>query len=311
MTPPIDVAALFPGRIDDGGFMAGGWLGLERARAELGLAVRYCTEVEPVEAALTEALTLLARTGAGLVIGHGGQNAAAIRQVAQAFPAQRFAVTQSDATGPNLAAYEVLQEQSAFLAGVAAALLTRSGVVGHISGIRVRPGLKGRAAFAAGVRTTRPDTRLVTIFCGAQDDPDLARRSALAEADAGADIVFTMLNAGITGAIDAFRARGVRQIGNVRDWVAEHPDVFVGSAIADVGLAVLAACRDHRGGAWQGGRAWRIGLENPQAVRLALASDVPDGVRAAIDRVAADVIAGRVRVPEDYDGPELTLAARG
>jgi basic membrane protein A len=59
-------------------------------------------------------------------------------------PQIKFVVTQGAVVGANLCSYEVLQEESAYLGGVLAALTTRTGVVGHMSGIRVRPGLKGR-----------------------------------------------------------------------------------------------------------------------------------------------------------------------
>lgn len=52
--------------------------------------------------------------------------------------------------------------------------MTRSGTVGHLSGHRVRPGLKGRAAFVAGVRHTDPEIRVLTGFCGTQDDNAVA-----------------------------------------------------------------------------------------------------------------------------------------
>ena len=52
-------------------------------------------------------------------------------------------MTQGLVQGSNLSSYDVLQEESAYLAGVLAALTTRTGVVGHMSGIRVPPGLKG------------------------------------------------------------------------------------------------------------------------------------------------------------------------
>ena len=59
--------------------------------------------------------------------------------------------------------------------------MTRSGVVGHMSGIRVRPGLKGRAAFVAGVQATNPAVRVLTNFSGNQDDNALSQRVAEAE----------------------------------------------------------------------------------------------------------------------------------
>lgn len=288
--------------------MESGYRGLRRAEAELDLSISFIDKIRPEKERLADALRRLAGSGAALVIAHGGQNNAAAQEVAAEFPAIAFAVTQGNVAGENLASYDILQEQSAWLAGAAAGMLTRTGVVGHVSGIRVTPGLKGRAAFADGLRRTNPRARLLTTFCGSQDDVSLARKTALAEIDAGADILFTMLNAGIPGVIDACRARGVRQIGNVVDWVARHPDVFVGSAIADVGQGLLLACRDHALGRWKGGVVRRVGLEEPGAVRLALAAQAPAEVRAQIDNFRQDIVSGAIRVPESYEGPELIVA---
>ena len=305
--PGGPVGALFAGQIDDAGFMESGYKGLLRARDELGLATRYVDGVPPQRERLLAALRELAQGGAALVIAHGGQNNEAATTAAAEFPRQRFVVTQGNVAGPNLASYEVLQEQSAFLAGALAGLLTRSGSVGHMSGIRVVPGLKGRAAFAHGLRTSNPGARLLTNFSGNQDDTALARRIAAAEIDAGADIIFSMLNAGRSGAIDACRERGVKQIGNVRDWVAAVPDVFVASAVADVGLAVFGAARDWQEGRFPAGEIRRIGLESPQAVRLVLAASIADDKVARIKSLQADIIAGRIRVTETYDGPEFNV----
>jgi basic membrane protein A len=260
-----------------------------------------------VKERLETALRELARSGAGLVIAHGGQNNAAAQQVAGEFPAVRFVVTQGNVKGANLSSYEVLQEQSAYLAGALAALTTRTGVVGHMSGIRVTPGLKGRAAFAAGVAATDPKVRLLTNFSGNQDDNALSRRIALAQMDAGADVIFTMLNAGRQGVTDACLERRTRQIGNVVDWTARQPAVFVGSAVANVSKAVFAAVQDHAQGRWQPGVVRQIGLEDPEAVRLTLSADVAAPVRERLDRLRDAVARGEVRVPDRYDGPEFSV----
>ncbi|MGE0315710.1 MAG: BMP family protein [Lautropia sp.] len=306
---PITVGLLIAGRIDDRGFMQAGFGGFERAREMLGVKTRLIDGVKPQKPLLAAALTTLAESGADLVIAHGGQNNEAAREVSARFPGTRFAVTQGGVVGPNLASYEVLQEQSAYLAGVLAASTTRSGVVGHMSGIRVKPGLKGRAAYVAGVRATNPDVKVLTNFSGNQDDNALSRRVALAQIAGGADVIFTMLNAGRTGAIDACREKGAKQIGNVVDWVAAVPDVFVGSAIADVSIGVFNAIRDVSSGRFEGGVIRRIGLEAPEAVKLALAADVPAAVRERIAKVAADIREGRVAVPDAYDGPEFATPA--
>ena len=303
--PDLKVAGLFAGKIDDAGFMEAGYRGLLRARDELGVSISYIDQLPPQRERLIAGLRELARGGAHLVVAQGGQNNEAARAVAAEFPATQFVVTQGNVTGANLASYEVLQEESAWLAGAACGLLTRTGVVGHMSGIRVTPGLKARAAFADGVRTANPQAHLLTNFSGNQDDNALSKRIALAMIDAKADYIYTMLNAGRGGAIEACRERGIKQLGNVRDWVAAMPDVFAGSAVADSGIAFFDAVRDYARSSYQPGVIRRIGLADPEAVRLVLADSVPAAVKARIDAYRADIIAGRIKLPETYTGPEF------
>ena len=309
LRPPENgpVAMMFPGRIDDGGFMQSGYEGLQRIRKELGIPVSHVDGIPPDRDAMIEALRVQAASDATLVIAHGGQAAEAVQRVAWEFPDQRFASIQGNLLRPNLAIYEVRQEQSAWLAGAAAGMLTRSGVVGHLSGLRVPPGLAARAAFADGLRVTNPRAKLLTTFSGSQDDAALNQRAALAQIDAGADILFTMLNAGRAGAIEACRARGVRQIGNVRDWVAAMPDVFVASAIADAGFAVFSAGRDLHDNLMRGEITKRFGVTTPAAVRLALADGVPAEVKTRVALMTADLATGRIALPETYTGPEFTV----
>jgi basic membrane protein A len=181
------IAAMFPGRIDDGGFIEAGYKGLMRVpEAVKGMQVSYVDGVPPEAEAMKDALRKLAATDAKMVIAFGGQASEAAQRVAWEFPEQRFTVIQGSLLRPNLAVYEVLQEQSAYLAGAAAGMLTKTNVVGHMSGLRVRPGLKARAAFAAGLASTNGRAKLLTSFSGSQDDAALAKRIALAQIAAGA-----------------------------------------------------------------------------------------------------------------------------
>jgi basic membrane protein A len=297
---PLAVGALFAGRINDGGFMESGWRGLERARTELGVQTRHIDSVQPRRELLVAALTELAGSDVELVIAHGGQNNEACAEVATRFPGVKYAVTQGAVVGANLCSY---------LGGVLAALTTKTGVVGHMSGIRVRPGLKGRAAYVAGVRATNPNVKVLTNFSGNQDDNALSKRIALAQMAAGADIIFTMLNAGRDGVSEACREKSLRQIGNVVDWVKTDPEVFVASAIADVSIGVFEAVRDLQNGKFPAGSIRKVGLANPLAVRLAMAGDVPSAVRVRIAAVAADIESGKIKVPVTYEGPEFANPA--
>lgn len=301
----LNVSMLIPGQIDDGGFMEAGYSGLVKVGEQFQAETEYIDGIPPELDALSAALQELAATEPDLVFAHGGQCSEAAALVAIEFPNTQFVVVQGFVTGANLSSYEVLQEQSAWLGGALAGLMTQTQVVGHISGIRVRPGLKGRAAFADGLRYTNPSAEFLTIFCGDQDDAELAKTVALAEIDAGADIIFTMLNAGRIGAIEACRERGAFQIGNVRDWYPDAPDVFIASAIANVSMASILATQDYVDGELQGNIVRKVGLEVPEAVSLAMAPTVPPDLQTEIEQLAQKIINGEIEVPEEYDGPEF------
>jgi basic membrane protein A len=303
------IAALFAGSTTDRGFMQAGFQGLRTAAETAGASFTFKEGVKPEKDLLVDALRELARTRPDLVVAHGGQNNAAAQIVAAEFPDILFAVTQGNVTGANLASYEVLQEESAYLAGALAAWTTKTGVVGHMSGIRVTPGLKGRAAYANGVAHADSKVRLLTNFSGNQDDNALSKKVAFAMIDKGADVIFTMLNAGRTGAIEACREKGVKQIGNVGDWVATTPDVFIGSAIADSGLALGNAVSDLAASRFQPGTIKKIGLEQAAAVRLSVAASVPEDVRARLASLAAEIVAHRVTVSTDWTGEEFPTPA--
>lgn len=304
----LKVGMLIPGQIDDGGFMEAGYNGLVNIEEQFQTQIQFIDGVPPEPEALASALRELAMDEPALLFAHGGQCSEAAALVAPEFSDTQFVVVQGFVTGDNLSSYEVLQEQSAWLGGAAAGLLTQTQTVGHISGIRVRPGLKGRAAFADGLRYTNSDAEFLTIFCGDQDDAELAKSVALAEIEAGADIIFTMLNAGRTGAIEACQEQGAYQIGNVRDWYPDAPEVFIASAIADVSIASVLATQDYLAGDLVGDRLRKIGLEVPEAVSLAMAPTVPAEVQSEIERLSQKITAGEIEIPEEYDGPEFELS---
>ncbi|MNH47389.1 hypothetical protein D3C79_1105990 [compost metagenome] len=50
----------------------------------------------------------------------------------------------------------------------------------------------------------------------------------------------------------------------------------------------------------------KIGLENPDAVRLALSPFVPQDVKDKIAAFAEKIKSGEIVIPSEYTGPEFT-----
>jgi basic membrane protein A len=303
--PRIAVALFGPeGR---GSFNESGLQGALRARAA-GHTLDVHWIAPPDAAGRAQALRALCSAGLDLLVAHGGQGDAPVAAICNEFPQTRFAITQGHHLAANTACYEVLQEQSAFLAGVLAGLASKTRVVGHLSGEKVRPGLKGRAAFAHGVRAAAPDCRFVTSFCGHQHDPALAYATAMALQREGADLVFAMIDGGRDGVSRACRETPLRQIGNVLDWVARDPSVFVASAIADSGHAVSEAVGDFVADRLAPGTIRTYGLESPECVRLVLTPALQALHGASLDAWQQRLLTGEVVPAQGYDGPEISAA---
>ncbi|OZI71708.1 BMP family ABC transporter substrate-binding protein [Bordetella genomosp. 12] len=284
-----------------GGFNEAALAGADRAaRAGQALAVHWIRDGQAREQALRE---LCARSP-DLVIVHGGQGDAPVAAVAHDFPQTQFAITQGSFVAANVASYEILQEHTAFLAGVLAALRAGDGAAAHLSGERVRPGLKGRAAYADGVRRISGREPL-SGFCGNQHDPDLARVWGQALIAQRARVIFAMLDGGRPGLSAACRQAGVWQIGNVIDWVARDPQVFLASALADSGLCVQRAAADHAAARLATGCLTTFGLEHPHALRLVLGKEVSAAERAVLDGWAAGLNEGRIAPAQGFAGAEF------
>ena len=295
--------ALF-GPQGQGSFNESGHDGVLRARAEGNTVDVHW--IAPLAAAdRAEALRAVCRPGLDLLVAHGGQGDAPVAAMHAEFPATQFVITQGSFLAPNVGSYEVMQEQSAFLAGVLAGLASRTRVVAHMSGEKVRPGLKGRAAFACGVRLAAPDCRFVTTFCGQQHDPELAFETTRALQREGADLVFAMIDGGRPGVTRACQELPIRQIGNVLDWVQRDPAVFVASAVADSGRGLAQAIADFAAGRLCGGKSVVHGLEQPEYVRLVVAPELQKRFGAVLEDWAQGVLAGSVVIDTDYTGPEL------
>lgn len=296
----------FPGR---GGFNEAALQGAERAaRAGHALHEEWVAATDP--AARAERLAQLCNGNPDLVIVHGGQGDVPVAEVAPHFPRTQFAITQGSHTAANVASYEILQEHSAFLAGILAGLRAEGDGAGgrpaHLSGERVRPGLKGRAAFADGVRRVTGRDPL-TGFCGNQHDPDLGEAWTRALAAQRARVLFAMMDGGRDGVTRACREAGIWQIGNVLDWVARDPDVYLASALADSGLCVERATADHAAGALAVGRTTRFGLEAAAALRLVLGADVTAYERRELDAWSGRLASGEIDIASRYDGEEFAL----
>ncbi|HKO88305.1 MAG TPA: BMP family ABC transporter substrate-binding protein [Burkholderiales bacterium] len=273
--------------------------GVLRIREQLRIPVTIQRSIG--SAGLAETLRSLAASDATMIVAYGPEAGLALEKIDSDFPNQRFALVQGQSNAARVATYSVAHEQSAWLAGAAAGLLSRKKIVGHVGNLRNETTAAARGAFYSGLQTALPKARFLSSFVV----PGEVANRAKAQIAAGADVIFHTLDDDDTALAAVARQHGVPLIGRGRDWLAQNPGVYAATAIADTGVASFQAGQDLHDGLWKPGRHRKIGVENPKAVRLRLAEKTPEAVQQRVDLYQRELKAGGYSVVTKYDGPEF------
>ncbi len=187
--------------------------GINRAEQELGVRVQRADVLLPPETVIEEA----AAAATDLLILDSNSSAAVADRPDLFAPPTHYVLNTNglEIVRPNVTTLGVAFEQNGFLAGVAAASSTRSGVIGYVGaweGTRKQPWPFGpfRAGYEAGAEWVDPDVRVLAgNICDFEpgalcfEAPDVAERIARLEYEMGADVVFHA--SGVSGA-GVFRA---------------------------------------------------------------------------------------------------------
>jgi basic membrane protein A len=308
----LDVGIVFDlGGRGDKSFNDGAYIGAERAARELGARIRY---VEPGEGSDREAgLRLLAAEGLKIVIGVGFIFTDDLTSLAREYPDVDFAGVDFAVTiGPdgnpvpppkNLAALKFREEQGSFLIGAIAALVGDSRKVGFIGGMDSPLIHKFEAGYRAGVKEVCPDCEVLVQYAGVTPDafrnPGRGKELALSQYQQGVNVIYHASGSTGLGVFEAARTMNRYAIGVDADQYSEAPGHVLTSMVKRVDNAVFDVIKRVQERRFSGG-IYNFGLaedgvgyvydEHNRAL-------IPDRVRARVEALKADIIAGRIAVP--------------
>jgi basic membrane protein A len=303
------VALLTPGPISDQAWNAGAYAGLMAIRDSLGATVSHIQTKTPAE--FEENFRQYGAQGYKLVIGHGFEFQDAAQRVAPDYPNTVFVCTSGNATAPNLAGMNFAFEEASFQAGMIAARLSTSGVVGAIGGTELPPVRASFVAFERGAKLINPNITVLVAYLGTWDDVAAGKEQALAQIARGADILFQNADAAGLGIFAAAREKNVLAFGANADQNAIAPDHIIGSVVIDLPKALLFVARQVESGTFAG-TVYQLGLK-ANVVQLVLnprlESRIPDDLRAKVDSVGTAIINGQFHEMDDVLQPADRPAA--
>lgn len=163
-----------------------------------------------------------------IIFGDAFGNEEAVRRVAKDYPDIAFVFGSGGGPAePNFSVFDNWIHEPAYLSGMLAGGLTKSNVIGVVGGLPVPEVNRIVNAFTAGALAVNPEVDVKTTFINSWFDPAAAKEAALAQIDAGADVLF----AERFGVIEAAAEKGLCAFGNMSDQKELAPDYVVSGPV--------------------------------------------------------------------------------
>ncbi len=289
---------------DDKSFNASAYQGALEAKNKLGIYLKYVEATD--DNAFEPLMRSFAQKDFDLIIGIGFAQKEAIQKVAAQFPKKHFALVDSQVDAPNVRSLMFEEHEGAYLIGAIAALSSKTGKVGFVGGMDVPLIRRFAMGYEAGAKKINPQIIVLANYCGvtseAWNNPPKGKELALAQYDAGVDIIFAAAGASGLGVFDAAEDRKKFAVGvdSNQDWT--KPGLILTSMLKRVDLAVFTVIQDAQAGQFTGGLK-RFGLADKgvdYSVDQYNEKILTESVRKRADELKAEIIAGKIVVPDYY-----------
>lgn len=296
------------GGLGDESFNDSAYAGLVKASEDFGV------EVSVLESQTADDygpnLSAAAEEGTDLIVSVGFLMQSATAEAAAQFPDQKFGIIDETVDAPNVTGITFKEHEGSFLVGVIAGLMTETNTVGFVGGMQFPLIEKFQYGFEAGVKAVNPDAEIIINFTGAFDNPQLGKENALAQNQAGADVIYHASGACGIGVIEAAGEQGFWAIGVDQDQSALDPEHVLCSMIKPVDSATYFMAKSIVEGTFDGSN-YEFGLAEKSVDYSDLAGNVPADVAAQADAYKAAIISGVFEVPYDlatfeaFEAPEI------
>jgi basic membrane protein A len=298
------------GGVDDKGFNQFSIAGLNQAKDELGVQTRVY--VSKTADDYQPNLTAASDDGNDLIIAVGFLLAPSTITVAKKYPdisyagVDHFYGPPGDAECkkagtcalPNTLGLQYPSQESGYLAGIVAALMTKTGTVSTVGGKKIPPVDNWIAGYQYGIKQTKPSVKALNAY--SQDFEDLAKckEIALDQIAHGSDVVFQVAGKCGLGAIDGACEKGKIAIGVDVDQSGVGKCVIV-SALKPLQSSVHDLIKTFVDGDFKGGMNNFYGVAQlPDAQLLTdFHGNVPQKVKDAVAKGLEDLKSGKAKPP--------------
>jgi basic membrane protein A len=201
-----------------------------KAKEEMGIEYEFAEKIAAAD--FEKVVREYAERGFNLIVGDAflaGEEPS--RRVAKDYPQIAFAFgSEFGPVAPNYSVFDNWIHEPAYLCGVIAGRLTKSNILGIVAAIPIGEVNRLTNAFILGAKSVNSNVRVKIAYIGGWFDPPKAKEAALAQIEAGADLVF----AERFGVFEACKEKGVPAFGNMSDQNELAPDTVISGPVWDM-----------------------------------------------------------------------------
>lgn len=290
---PLKVGFLYVTPVTDAGWVRQHENGRQAVQAALGTQVKTSfVENVPEGPDAERVIRDLALQGHKLIFTPSFGYMEPTLKVAKDFPDVKFESVTGYKTSANVATVNARYYEGRYLAGIAAARMSKTQVAGYVAGFPIPEVLQGINAFALGMRSVNPRAQLKVIWLNAWFDPPRERDAAMTLFNQNADVLafHTASNAVMTAA----QERGKLAVAYHSDMRSVAPDAQIIAVTHQWGDYYTRRAREVLAGTWQSGNVW--GGVKEGMVRVGdFGPKVPAAVQQEVLARQKDIASGKLQ----------------
>lgn len=276
---------------------------LLKAQKELSVEYHFTENVNPSD--YERVLREYAEKGNDIIFIDAYGNEEASRRVAKDYPKIPFVGGSGlEPTPPNFSVFQSEIHEPLFLSGMIAGKITKTNILGAVAAIPVPDINRAVNAFRAGAKEVNPKVKVKVTFIGSFFDPPKTKEAAIAQIEAGADILF----AERYGVIDACEKKGIFAIGNYQDQNFMAPKTVLTSSIWDMWPTVKKVIEDVRAKSYRSMdySPWSYMAKGGAHIAPfhGMEGSIPDEVKRLIKQKQKEIVEGSFKVPYDSTEPK-------
>lgn len=280
---PLKIAFAYVGPVGDGGWTFAHDNGRKALEKEFGdKIVTSFVESVPESADAERVIRDMASQGNKLIFGTTFGYMDPMLKVAADMKDVKFEHATGYKTAENMRTYDSRTYEGAYMAGVIAGKMTKTGTLGVVASVPIPEVIRNINSFTLGAQSSNPKIKTKVVWVNEWFNPPKETEAATSLINGGADVLFQ--NTDSPAVLKTAQDKGKRAFGWDSDMTAYGPKAHLASSVINWGPYYIKATKDALEGKWTTGKAW-WGVKEGAIDIVSIAEDVPAETKAKVEEV--------------------------